>query len=85
MLIKLNEVKARTGLSRSSIYAYIDKGIFPAQVKLGERCVAWVDSEIEEWVLSKVLARDAANSSTYQIIDDEYYRGVIRAYIKIPL
>ena len=35
MLIKLNEVKARTGLSRSSIYAYIDKGIFPAQVKLG--------------------------------------------------
>ena len=65
MLIKLNEVKARTGLSRSSIYAYIDKGTFPVQVKLGERCVAWVDSEIEEWVLSKVLARDAANSSTY--------------------
>ena len=65
MLIKLNEVKARTGLSRSSIYAYIDRGLFPAQVKLGERCVAWVDSEIEEWVLSKVLARDAANSTTY--------------------
>lgn len=65
MLIKLNEVRARTGLSRSSIYAFIDKGTFPAQVKLGERSVAWVDSEIEGWVESKMLARDAANSSTY--------------------
>ena len=64
-MLKLREVQKITGLSRSSIYAYIDKGIFPAQVKLGERCVAWVDSEVEEWVLSKVLARDAANSSTY--------------------
>ncbi len=64
-MLKLREVQKITGLSRSSIYAYIDKGIFPAQVKLGERCVAWVDSEVEEWVLSKVLARDAANSSNY--------------------
>ena len=64
-MIKLKEVQKLTGLSRSSIYAYIDKGLFPAQVKLGERCVAWVDNEVEEWVLSKVLARDAANSSTY--------------------
>ena len=64
-MLKLREVQKITGLSRSSIYAYIDKGIFPAQVKLGERCVAWVDSEVEEWVLSKVLARDADNSSNY--------------------
>ncbi len=64
-MIKLKEVQKLTGLSRSSIYAYIDKGLFPAQVKLGLRSVAWVDSEIESWVESKVLARDAANSSTY--------------------
>jgi prophage regulatory protein len=64
-MIKLKEVQKLTGLSRSSIYAYIDKGLFPAQVKLGLRSVAWVGSEIESWVESKVLARDAANSSTY--------------------
>ena len=60
-----SEVQKLTGLSRSSIYAYIDKGLFPAQVKLGLRSVAWVDSEIESWVESKIIARDAANSSTY--------------------
>jgi prophage regulatory protein len=64
-MIKLKEVQKLTGLSRSSIYAYIDKGLFPAQVKLGLRSVAWVDSEIESWVESKIIARDAANSSTY--------------------
>jgi prophage regulatory protein len=64
-MIKLKEVQKLTGLSRSSIYAYIDKGLFPAQVKLGLRSVAWVDSEIEFWVESKIIARDAANSSTY--------------------
>jgi len=65
MLIKLNEVKARTGLSRSSIYAYIDKGLFPAQIKLGERSVAWLDSEIESWVDSKINARDAKNDENF--------------------
>ena len=65
MLIKLNEVKAKTGLSRSSIYAYIDKGLFPKQVKLGERCVAWIDSEIESWVDGKINARNASNDESF--------------------
>jgi prophage regulatory protein len=65
MLIKLNEVKARTGLGRSSIYSYIGKGIFPAQVKLGERSIAWVETEIESWVQSKINARNASNDENY--------------------
>ena len=50
-----------TGLSRSSIYAYIDKGYFPAQVKLGERSVAWVEDEVVAWIDSRIQARPAAN------------------------
>ena len=65
MLLKLTEVQKMTGLSRSSIYSYIDKGLFPTQVKLGERSVAWVDQEITAWVESRISARDAVNSSTY--------------------
>jgi prophage regulatory protein len=45
-LIRIKEVQAVSGLKRSTIYAYIEKGIFPSQIKLGERCVAWVESEI---------------------------------------
>ena len=64
-MIKLKEVQKLTGLSRSSIYAYIDKGLFPAQIKLGERSVAWLDSEIESWVDSKINARDAKNDENF--------------------
>jgi|APCry1669188910_1035180.scaffolds.fasta_scaffold926555_1 prophage regulatory protein len=64
-MLKLKEVQKITGLSRSSIYSYIDKGLFPTQVKLGERSVAWVDQEITDWVESRISVRDAANSSTY--------------------
>jgi prophage regulatory protein len=65
MMIKLKEVQKMTSLSRSSIYAYIDKGIFPTQVKLGARSVAWKNEEIIAWLESRISARDAANSSTY--------------------
>jgi prophage regulatory protein len=64
-MIKLKEVQKMTSLSRSSIYAYIDKGIFPTQVKLGARSVAWKNEEIIAWLESRISARDAANSSTY--------------------
>jgi len=64
-MLKLKEVQKLTGLSRSSIYAYIDKGLFPAQVKLGERSVAWLDTEIESWVDSKINARDVKNDEDF--------------------
>ena len=65
MMIKLKDVQKITGLSRSSIYAYIDKGLFPIQVKLSQRSVAWLDTEIESWVDGKINARNAMNDENY--------------------
>ena len=45
-LIRIKQVQAISGLKRSTLYAYISKGIFPSQIKLGERCAAWVENEI---------------------------------------
>ena len=64
-MLKLKEVQKMTGLGRSSIYAYVDKGIFPAQIKLGPRSVGWLEDEIIDWLKGRILARDAANYSTY--------------------
>ena len=64
-MLKLNEVLKMTGLSRSTIYAYIDKGIFPRQVKLGERSVAWVEEEVIAWIDTRIMVRDAANSGSF--------------------
>jgi prophage regulatory protein len=64
-MLKLKQVQKMTGLSRSTIYAYIDKGAFPKQVKLGERCVAWIEDEVIEWIDTRIMARDAANSGSF--------------------
>lgn len=55
--IKLDAVKSLTGLSRSSIYQFIHEGRFPASVKLGSRSVAWVASEVEEWMANCIANR----------------------------
>ncbi len=61
-LIKLKEVMDCTGLARSTIYKYISEQAFPKPVPLGERAVAWVESEIQDWILEKVALRDNGKS-----------------------
>jgi prophage regulatory protein len=52
-LWSLTVVKAKTGLSRSTIYAYIATGAFPVQRRLGRRRVAWLSSEVKAWITSR--------------------------------
>jgi len=55
-ILRLPNVKASTGLSRSTIYLRISQGIFPKPVKLGGRAVGWVQAEIEEWLRQQIEA-----------------------------
>ena len=55
-LLRLPQVKATTGLSKSSIYARISEGTFPKQIPLGPRLVVWVESDIQDWISEQVLA-----------------------------
>jgi prophage regulatory protein len=55
-ILRLPAVKARVGLSRSSIYARIAAGSFPAPIQLGEgaRARGWVAEEIDSWLTRQV-------------------------------
>jgi prophage regulatory protein len=53
-ILRLADVKARTGLSRSTIYLNISNGIFPRHISLGERCVGWLESEIDAWIVARI-------------------------------
>ena len=57
-LIKLKEVMQKTSLGHSSIYKFIAEGTFPKQVSLGAKSVAWVESEVDEWILEMIRRRD---------------------------
>jgi len=52
-LLKLKDVISMTSLSKASIYRQLNAGTFPSPIRLGPRAVAWVMSEIEEWIESK--------------------------------
>ncbi len=53
-LIRLPEVLKRTGFSKAWIYRLISEGRFPAPVKIGVRAVAFVESEVDEWIQSVI-------------------------------
>jgi prophage regulatory protein len=52
--LRLAEVQRRVPYSRSTIYAKIPRGEFPAPIDLGARAVAWLESDIDEWIASRI-------------------------------
>ena len=53
-ILRRKQVEARTGLSRSTIYARIKAGTFPAPVSLGPRAVGWIDGDVERWICDRI-------------------------------
>ena len=66
-ILRLRSVTSRTGLSKSSIYAMVRLGKFPAQVSLGAgaRAVGWVESHVDQWLenLTVKTVRDELQQS----------------------
>ncbi|MHA6844255.1 helix-turn-helix transcriptional regulator [Ralstonia syzygii] len=55
--MRLPEVSATCGLPTSSIYDGVRRGDFPKPVPLTGKSVAWLASEIREWMASRIAAR----------------------------
>jgi prophage regulatory protein len=54
--LRLPEVKAVTGLSKTTLYSLIRDRSFPAPVPLAPRVVAWVKSEVNQWAAERIVA-----------------------------
>jgi prophage regulatory protein len=55
--LRMPQLKQKVALSRSQIYRLIQQGEFPKPIKLGDKIAVWVDSEINEWMTTKVHTR----------------------------
>ena len=66
-LLRLPTVKARSGLSRSTIYLRIAQGLWTHPVNLGGRAVAWPADEV-----------DALNTARIAGKTDEQVRVLVR-------
>jgi prophage regulatory protein len=62
-ILKLPAVKARTALSRSTVYNMISRGDFPSPVRLGPRAVGWLEAEVEEWIATRERSAGASQNA----------------------
>lgn len=59
-LWRLPTVLERTGLSESEILRKEQENAFPPRRRIGERAVAWLASEVIQWMRDRPLAQDVA-------------------------
>ncbi len=52
--LRLAAVQSLVALSRSSIYREINAGNFPAPRSLGARSVGWLESDVNEWISTRI-------------------------------
>jgi len=52
--LRLRQVCQLTGLGRSMIYQMQAEGRFPRRIKLGERAVGWLESEVRDWLAGRI-------------------------------
>ncbi|MBY0429345.1 MAG: AlpA family transcriptional regulator [Alphaproteobacteria bacterium] len=55
-MLRLPDVMAKTGLKRSSIYAYVKEGKFPAPTLLGVRACGWLEADVDAWIESRIAS-----------------------------
>ena len=62
-ILRRKQVEARTGLSRSSIYARLRYNpkrpgdhdpTFPKPISVGAKAVGWIEAEIEAWLTAQI-------------------------------
>ena len=55
--LRLSEVIDRVGVSRPTIYRWMSKGSFPKQIAIGANSVAWLESDVTQWMVDQMAAR----------------------------
>ena len=57
-VLKVKEVAIEISISVPQVYRLVKLGKFPGPIKLSERGSGWLTTEIDEWLQSRVDARD---------------------------
>jgi prophage regulatory protein len=56
--LKVNEVAAMLGVSRSTVWRWRKVGFLPAPYKIRERMIRWREKDIEEWMEDRVRTNE---------------------------
>ncbi|AEI35511.1 helix-turn-helix transcriptional regulator [Francisella salina] len=56
-ILRLSQVVEMTGTSKSTIYRWINSSQFPKPLNLSSSSVGWLETEVNDWIQSKIQAR----------------------------
>lgn len=76
--IRMKEVCRKTGLAKSSIYDRVNAKTFPQPIRIGDRAVAFVESEVDAWMADIMAAsrpQDPAEQTTQRIHKPAAWHG----------
>lgn len=62
-VLRLPQVKMKTGLGRSTIYERMEAGTFPKSFKIGVRSIGWSEKEIDDWITDMMTRPQASHAS----------------------
>ena len=69
--LRMDDLREKVGLSRSQIYKLMADGAFPKQNKVGERISVWQESEVEEWMVSKINIEEEFSVTEEELESEE--------------
>ena len=64
-VLRLKDVLYKLNIARSTLYDWMNERsprnspTFPKRVKIGQHSVGWLESEIDDWILSRFAATTA--------------------------
>lgn len=62
-ILRRRSVEARTGLSRSTLYALIAANKFPKPIQLtGAQSVGWIETEVDNFLRERIVASRNASA-----------------------
>jgi prophage regulatory protein len=61
-ILRRKQVIAKTGLARSTIYDHMRRGTFPKPIRLGDKIVGWIESEVNAWLNDQITKCRQGNS-----------------------
>ena len=55
--LRISEVLNLVGVTRSTLYRWMDAGTFPKQISVGGNTVVWVESAVTAWMEDQMASR----------------------------
>ena len=56
-ILRIKQVIEMTGTSKTTIYRWLNDGVFPKPINLSAKSVGWLEADINDWIQSKIEAR----------------------------